>query len=916
MDWYNFRKDHKLTAHAEVSGNFVNPEIEWKHSLGGAIRDCYTIKTNNGKQDILYVAGNVLTRKNLKGETVWSTKPFGLDGISFIVDLDGDGIEEIGASNGRELFIFSSVTGELLFRHYYGPPQSSGAVHSMIIAHKFLKDQKGCQVVVALWSSREILAFDFSAGARNGKLLYSVDVKDGFHPTIGAADIDNCGEDEIFVTKLGAVYLIEFKTGKIKKQIDWISGGQRRRNYGLFVTKDIDNDGNLEFTVVSSLVSRHLSMVKNDGKGNFSVGWDRFIEHIYPTDTTEVRFTYNSINDVDGDGYPDMVVSLYNTRGDGRWYTEIVDPLTGNIKYEIPDIFIWGLQDVDNDGVYEIFGSKEFKRIQGDFSELYMFDFSGGKFTEKKIKANAAFATRYINSKSDLAIFRFEQLAEELWSAKFNGNDYILSIEREGDGMNLLLVNPDNLSEKKIFFDNTTRLNVCQVADLDNDGEPEIVVSDIQGNLYILRHTGEIISKSVASATTSLGIFGQNKPSVSAIAFTGLAPKDRFLSLPNYKGETLLFKYDYESGKPKLIKTWNNVGKRGWNCNICTSYSVKVKGVPYIIASSTKYPYSYLEVLDMDGNVVKSYEFKEFPPSKHDLRIGLYEWLLIEEKILLVSLYKSYSMNSEETFALDFETGEILWTVKTVNEGEYGKGFGAYGFTSYEKTRDDSYDTFLMAKDDICHFNALDGKFIKDPQLMMFITEKPMKEKGVYDISQQSLGTNRDPFTAYGSITLADVNNDGVDELLCLGCFNAIGVMDMDHNILWWHHVPLSNLCMRYPGVADIDNDGFIEIGVGYMTGTFICHNGKDGSEKWRVELNTITSDIITGDIDGDGYNEFIFGTADGRLMAIGDKGKIKFEKKFDYSVGCPVMFDLDGDGKSELFFVTGDSYINWMKQK
>jgi outer membrane protein assembly factor BamB len=914
MEWYNFRKDHQLTAHSSVSGNIKNPEIKWNYFLGGYLRDCLTIKSNDGGLDLVYASGNTIIRKNWKGEIVWQSKPFGIDGISFIRDLDGDGIEEIGATNGRELLVFSSENGELLFRYYFGPPRSAGAIYSMIISHKFRKDSNNYQVVIALWSSREIMVFDFSEGARNGKLLYTVDVKDGFHPTIGAADIDNCGEDEIFVTKLGAVYLIDFNTGKIKQQIDWISGGQRRRNYGLFVTKDINNDGNLEFTVVSSLVSRHLSMVQNDGKGNFSVGWDRFIQHIYPTDTTEVRFTYNSINDVDGDGFPEMVVSLYNTRNDGKWYTEIIDTKTGETKYEIPDTFIWGLQDIDNDGKYEIFASKEYKRIQSDYSTLVLIDCVEGKYSTRELKNNSAFATRFINSKSDLAIFRAEYLPEEIWTETFSGKPSVITIERAENGMNLCITEIQNNNEKKILFPDTNFINVCNIADLNNDGENEIVVSSIEGKLFVIKPDGTVLSESTTTVTTSLGIFGQSKPTISAIGFIDETTTERYVSLPNYRAETLLFKYNRNTFKPELVCKWNNVGKRAWNCSIHTGYAAKVKDKTYIIAASVKMPYSCLDVFDLNGDTIRRFEFKEFPPSKHNLRIGLYEWILIDEKILLVSLYKSYSMNSEETFALDFETGKILWQIKTVNEGEYGKGFGPYSFSSYLKTSPAQIDTFLMAKDDICHFNAIDGKFIKDPQLMMHITAIPMKEKGVYDVSQECLGTNKDPFTAYGAVILADVNNDGREEMLCVGCFNGMGVMDLEHNVLWWQQVPLSDLCMRFPGVTDIDNDGFIELGVGHLNGDFICHNAKDGSEKWRINLGTSTSDIITGDIDGDGFNEFIFGTADGRLMAIGNNGEIKLEQKYNYSVGCPIMFDFDGDGHSELLFVTGDGYINWLK--
>ncbi len=914
IDWTNFRKDNLLSAKSELLGNITNPKIEWRDTLGGFVRDMYPVRNIDGSKDILFAAGGRIVRKNLAGDTLWSSVPKGLEGISFICDLDNDGVQEVGATNGRELFVFSSISGELLFSHYFGPPQSSSGAYSMIIPHNFDKKQNFYKVLLGLWSSRLVLVFDFSGGVKNGRLQHTIDCKDGFHPTVVAADIDNCGKDEIIVTKRGAIYYIDCDTGKVKKSIDWISGGERRRNYGLFQIADVNKDGNLECIVASSLITRHLSMIENDGRGNLSVKWDRFIEHIYPTDTTEVRHTYNSLNDVDGDGYPELVLSLYNTRNDKKWYTEIINPLTGEIKYEFPDTFIWGVQDTNGDGVYEIFASHETTRITKKYSETFILNFVNGKFKKMNSCPDSKFATRFVNSKSDLSIFRLEFLPDEIWTVNTKEGKGYLTMEDSGDGIDIFINYIHKTKSQKIKFENTNFVNIALVDDLDNDSIDEIVICDNMGEVRVMQIIGRIISKFEASTSLPFGLFGQNKPALTAVAFHNSENRTRCFTIPALLNQIYSYKFNSGTGMPEKYSSRAGVGKRGWSCNQQLGYVTKHNGELLTISASSKYDYSVLEIFNSGGKLIKQFEFKDFPAPDYNNRLGLYEWLLIDDKILLVSLYKSYSMNSEETFAFDFESGKQLWHRKEVGEGDFGRGFGAYGFTSYKKDENGRIHVFFLAKDTFCHFDALTGEFIKPPLVLLNFTEKVLKEKGIYDVSDESLATYTDPFSAYGSVTIADINNDGKDELLFFGCFNALGALDMDHNLIWWHNTSLSDLCMRYPGLCDIDNDGELEIGVGHINGDFICYSAKDGKEKWRFNLKGIASDIASCDIDGDGFYEFVFGTSDGRLLALGDKGKIKFEMKFDSSVGSPVITDLDGDGKAEILFVTGDGYINWLK--
>jgi hypothetical protein len=911
-NWINFKKNNNLFAHNDQKGNIKEPSDKWSYFLNGNIRDVYTSKNKNGEYDLIYTAAGCVYKKNWKGEEIYRSKPFGIEGISCVMDLDEDGTLEIVACNGKELLVFSDEDGRLLYKHYFGPPRSSGAAYSMIIAHKFDKTKKGYQVLFGLWSAKDIIVYDFSEGAEKGKVLHNIIVDDGFHPTVLAADIDCDGEDEIIVTKRGGIYFLDYKTGILKKKINWISGGERRRNYGLFEIKDVNDDNIPECLVVSSLVTRHLSVIANDGKGNLSVLWDKFVEHIYPTDTTEVRFVYNTIKDVDGDGRDEMVVSKYNVKKDNRWYTLVIDPLDGNVKYEIPDTFLWGVNDFDNDNVHEIFLSKEFTRMPADYSELMVLKIENGKIKTIAEHKNSRFAGRFINSISPKAIFRTEFLPEEIWFEDFGeAKSYLTFV----DGEKISIFAHSSKKQNSLLFKTDEKnLTIGAVGDFDNDKKAEIAVISDKGCVRLIDSDGKLKSTITASTALPYGLFAQTRSLVYPIAFR--ANEKNYLLTPTLDGDMILFIYNEKTGMPEICWKKKLFGKRCWNTNLHTPYAFYKDNETLLALASNDKGYPVLNILTLEGEILKSYDFKGFPLSKHNNRLGLYEWQVIKSNIgyiIIASLYSSTSMNSEETICLDYETGKIIWQRKEVGEGDFGRGFGPYGFLSTLPGKDKT-DAYLLAKDTFCHIIAETGEFIGTPFVLQEFTEVNLREKGVYDVSDVNLATNTDPFTAYGSVTVIDINNDGENELVLTGCFNAFGVLDKNHKPIWWRDSALADQCMRYAGLTDIDNDGVLELGVSHLWGDFVCYSILDGKEKWRMPLGAIASDMVSCDIDGDGFNEYIFGVSDGRLIALGDKGKIKWQMDFGTSTGNPVIFDFDGDGKPEIFVVSGDSHLHWIK--
>lgn len=70
-------------------------------------------------------------------------------------------------------------------------------------------------------------------------------------------------------------------------------------------------------------------------------------------------------------------------------------------------------------------------------------------------------------------------------------------------------------------------------------------------------------------------------------------------------------------------------------------------------------------------------------------------------------------------------------------------------------------------------------------------------------------------------------------------------------------------------------------------------------------------SDAAAADIDGDGRDEFIVGSADGYLYALNaEDGTLAFAYNLRFRVGNPIVVDVDGDGSLGLFVSVGDGLV------
>ena len=147
---------------------------------------------------------------------------------------------------------------------------------------------------------------------------------------------------------------------------------------------------------------------------------------------------------------------------------------------------------------------------------------------------------------------------------------------------------------------------------------------------------------------------------------------------------------------------------------------------------------------------------------------------------------------------------------------------------------------------------------------------------------------------ADGPANVADVNGDGVNEVVVIG------------NVHDCHTSPYTDL-YNTPYILNVDRTRFNQDGYDWTTPP--VDTGAPISEDYNV-IESVQPNPVTVDLDGDGKLEILFASYDGRLHALWlDKTEHGNWPYAVYTGGAyrfatePVVADLDNDGHAEVIF-------------
>ncbi|MEZ4783105.1 MAG: VCBS repeat-containing protein [Candidatus Kapaibacterium sp.] len=908
--WPDLRFDDGLRGNQPMPSNIQHPAIAWRHRIGGSVFDAHIFSWQN-QHFLLLIYGGCIVCHDSNGKFVWKTEPCGIEAIIGVEDVDDDQNIEIVASNGRSFFVFEASSGKKLCEEYLGPPFAGGFIYTNALLHQFQGFSGGMQLAVGLLSSKEVVIYDFSPGASQPERRHILWMDDFFHPSILAVDIDNDGVEELLVTKLSSVFAFDPVTGLLKGETTWTSGGDRKRNYGLFEARDLSGNGNIDMLLLSYVVSRHVAVVENDGIGRLQNRWDRFIGHIYPHDETELRYCWNSCADIDNDGRLEIIFSAWNEGHDGTWQTEIVDAWSGEVRAKFPGTYLRGIFPGTSSTPPIIFLSDEQKRLPGTVGRLKLISWIDSQLNTLWEGEGYAPLSRFPRRTPTKTTFRIEHPPdEELWYTEANGKVTFFLTDLQGQ-VRLLTFSPDSLG-KGTSFDLTLLSEIQNIAalvaieDVDHDGQPEFFFSDWNGSVKGVRLDGSVLFSIETGSRYRYGasLYFYAKPFSQPIVVERNG--ERFCALPDGGKEIQIYRWNNRANQPVLHSTFIGRGRVGPEEGHHSLASTLWEGEPMLLTSYVGEGESILRLVDLDGKERNRWEVSELPanPPLPRGRTGIHEYRMVETQndlLLFISGFRTGSMNSEKTFVLNAKSGEMIWDRTNINE-ETEAAFAPWNASTVGGHLENPSILFL-AKDTFCEVDLRTGKLIRPPWQL-----RPWNTADL-----QRRGMSMDDFAAYGSPVPVQFS-DGNEGWILLCNYGGTGAISSDHTIRWWRSFPLPSLTTSFGGVADVDNDSELELGLSLADGDFICLNASTGHEKWRLHLDSVAADVVTCDIDGDGRTEFILSTREGEVIVVGSArngaGLIKWRLHLGFSLGPPIIADFDGDGLPEILVVSGDGYL------
>ena len=151
------------------------------------------------------------------------------------------------------------------------------------------------------------------------------------------------------------------------------------------------------------------------------------------------------------------------------------------------------------------------------------------------------------------------------------------------------------------------------------------------------------------------------------------------------------------------------------------------------------------------------------------------------------------------------------------------------------------------------------------------------------------------------SILVADVDDDGQNEVVLAAGYDAVVLSDSGGSE-WSFTIPGrledAPFRVRTAAAADVDNDGSTELLVGAVN-VYLLEAG--GSIDWSFENGFTVSRIVSGDINGDGLDEVVAGD-EYKLYVYDRYGTLLWSKVSKASFKrCLALSDLNEDGKKEV---------------
>ncbi len=909
--WRMWRRDERNTGATRLKGAITQPRIAWSTPVGMMAPSAVFLDLDgDGDKETLISHGGNLTAYRLDGSTLWRQR---MDGATVygVFDLAEDGGRSLVIASGipSRLQILDAPTGRIL---YDCPHYPMAGVAGVRVA-KLEPRSRGLRAVV--WSPQHEIGFclAFDRGIENARIAWKFNWRvTNFSPTVALADMDRDGVLDVVVTTYDRVFVFNGRNGRKLIDYSFPSG----RNYGITVVEDIDGDGYPDVVILADYLREHIAVVKNEGGKSLRMLWDRFYEQDYPDDDKSLRLMTESVGDFDGDGNLEIAGSLFDGTDDAVWHTFLLDALTGAIKQDVTSICLIGVGPLFPGKPPVAIVSKPAGRTALDSERFSVWSFEGGaaheiaQLPEGELLTlssprdfplnvwsthllNTAAVRPFRSGQLDMGVFIARPARESgERSVEFlaSGQDGLLEtrwrIDTPAEYRQVSVSTRERPRASRILKQNEKAGRALDVAEIVGGAdEPQLIAAGEDGAIQIVGKDDRVLGK------VQPGVGFVTAPVVARLR-DGDPPSILFFDA---KGDLHCMRAP-AVGSPRILWSRPASGSRPYFVP-----NLDTHGVPVIAdidgdgdcETLVALMPDRLVALDADGVEKRSWLLPDLPvqwacgrfddggTAAQPDRPG-------RAQLGLFVTYPAGAFLDMESVVLSSSDGREVW-----------KSHCGNGPPAVFDLNGDGRDDILLR--DLFERRSLDARTGRDilPIAMWAGYHTPV----VVPLG----GPDRPPGVVW------------VGGMYSLAAEHPIGRQ------VWWRPFKATGP----QAVADVDGDGAFEIG-GVTAGQlynwpkfyavpgpdkeFLCYDALTGAVKWTLPLGTTSSGVVAADVDGDGLPEFVFGTADGRLIAlrggVRPEGRVLWELAFPAALGSPIVCDVNGDGRMSILVSCADGQL------
>jgi len=904
-DWPQFRRDRFLTGRSTLKGDIAKPAVEWRHFIGQR-ETLLAVRFENAGPSRLTLPNadqDPDQYEAIRARWGFGKPPYDLDGDGRLTTVEQSQFHKIGKFlpdwPGLQKLEFESG--------FLKPSQSwSPAIpyYGRLLARKDGKWHPE-------WQTPAIPYLFFA------------------NPVVG--DFDNDGRLEVAVAPHDNLWVFDVATGKVKYKTRFKpDGASSGRSYGYLGAHDLDGDGRHEFVMIPTFESHVDVLGWKDGE--LQARWHRVIESGINRKKTVLNVPAGPVRDVDGDGRFEVVVSTFNAKGDGHWHVEAMDALTGQIKLDLPELYLSGLEDLDGDGSAEMLCSRPDGILVPDATELSVLSVRGGKAV-----------TRWRNKGQSFVTHRDTQRPlHENVSTPYACGLAVRSGVLETGSLPIFLTQrsvdrPRNIMEVFVWQVSTDG-SVKKVGHLQGPHLEALAIrafADKKGGLLIRTRYGDgeppILEREAAVAVPLLSrrIGGDVGPAVVGRLKPG-SPVSVVVQKPSLCVEAI----DITGDQVSRTKTRWTVPGRGTFPSDIRHGQQTLAGSPdprygglvladvlgsgelaTVVASVGNKGTLQVRAIASDGSEIWQHDFPDIPGGERTFVFIHAGHLTDKQRADVVVTIQPGHLHSEVTHVLDGRTGKEVWQRSEGGmAGGTRRACGGNWFVLDDWDGDGLDDILCLFPDVIYVMQGSTGKILLDrwtPQVF----------------GGQSL---------YAVPVVADFLGNSQKQVLYAGCTARLAMLDRQATVLWDVLPPpqaVNILPSIPPGVGDSDGDGSLElfslahrIRPESRDQMLVCYQAADGKVRWQLPLpgsaygpngqlyTSCPSVPCTGDIDGDGRDECLF-TVDETLYAVGadadgSGGRIEWSITLPARLSPPVIADTNGSGQARIVVVSADGHV------